>query len=105
MAFPHIPEDIEPEQKRQPILTMVSLETHQLTPSAKIESRSFWIRSWHWMYLTFLKRGIDILVAALALLLVSPLLLVVALASTAAAAAEGLAGYGAGDGGYGFGGW
>ncbi|HLU37701.1 MAG TPA: sugar transferase [Thermomicrobiales bacterium] len=81
MALPHIPDNQEPEKNPQPVLTTVALETTQLDATPSIaRARSVWMRAWHWCYLAFLKRTIDILVASVALLLIAPLLLVVAMA-------------------------
>lgn len=81
MALPHTPDPPEPGKDPQPALTTVAMDSGQFNSSVQLDStRNAWVRAWHWMYLSFLKRTIDIVVASVALLLITPLLLVVAMA-------------------------
>lgn len=81
MALPHIPDNPDPGKDPKPILTTVAMDSGQFDASVSLaQASNVWIRAWHWLYLAFLKRTLDILVASLALLLISPLLLIVAMA-------------------------
>jgi exopolysaccharide biosynthesis polyprenyl glycosylphosphotransferase len=80
MALPHMSDHSEPAGESHPALISVVEQRHVGTQESLDQLQSIWRRSWHRLYAVFLKRAIDIIVASVALLLVSPLLIVVAVA-------------------------
>lgn len=81
MAVPHMPDKPDPDKNTKPVLTTVALDSGQFdAPVSLDQAHNFWLRTWNRMYLAFLKRTADILIASVALLLIAPLLLMVAIA-------------------------
>ena len=81
MALPHVSDRTESaEETHTPRMTVMVEQNQTSTRDSLDRLESTWVRVWHRLYASFLKRTLDIVVASAALLLIAPLFIFVAIA-------------------------
>jgi exopolysaccharide biosynthesis polyprenyl glycosylphosphotransferase len=81
MALSHITDRTESaEELHTPRLSVVVEQSQAASHDSFDRMESTWVRAWHWLYVSLLKRTLDIIVASGALLLVAPLFIIVTIA-------------------------